>query len=212
MAEMHEPLNDAKHIELDSTLDAALARYAAVEPRPGLEERVLANLRAERAQVPDRSRWRVYCIAWSMVGALAAVVVVVVALAWRSGKPSHPVITDHSSAPAQVSKEPATLTVSNGDVNQVRTDPIRPQARAETRRTPVPHSQLKVVMAENPKLDQFPSPRPLTEEEKLALDYVQQFPEEASLIARAQAASDQEKELKKNLQPSTELPGSEKQE
>ncbi len=74
---------DRKQDELDRMLDAALAKYAAVEPRTGLEDRILANLRAERTRVPDRAWWR-----WSVAGALAAVVVVALALAWRSGKPS----------------------------------------------------------------------------------------------------------------------------
>ena len=45
-----------KQDELDRMLDATLAKYAAAEPRAGFEERVLANLRAERARVPDRGR------------------------------------------------------------------------------------------------------------------------------------------------------------
>ena len=40
----------AERDPLDRDLDAALAKYAAVEPRAGLEDRVLANLRAERGQ------------------------------------------------------------------------------------------------------------------------------------------------------------------
>ena len=33
--------------DLDRTLDAALANYAAVEPRAGLEDRILVRVRAE---------------------------------------------------------------------------------------------------------------------------------------------------------------------
>ncbi len=40
---------DKTHDELDRMLDAALAKYAAAEPRAGLEARVLANLRARDA-------------------------------------------------------------------------------------------------------------------------------------------------------------------
>ena len=49
-----------------------------------------------------------------------------------------------------------------------------------------------VVAAANPKLDQFPSPRPLSEEEQLLVRYVHEFPEEAVLIAKAQAESEKE--------------------
>jgi hypothetical protein len=89
---------EGKQDELDSTLDAALANYAAVEPRAGLENRVLSNLRAERSPVPDRAGWR-----WSVAGALIAVAL---ALAWRSGKPSHPVASNRSLTAPQVSRNP----------------------------------------------------------------------------------------------------------
>ena len=48
-------MTNRKQDEFDRMLDAALAKYAAVEPRTGLEERVLANLRAEQARVPDHA-------------------------------------------------------------------------------------------------------------------------------------------------------------
>ena len=57
--------------DLGHDLDAVLAKYAAAEPRAGLEERILANLRAEQTHGPDRTWWR-----WAIAGALAVVVVV----------------------------------------------------------------------------------------------------------------------------------------
>ena len=77
---------EKKHDELDSTLDAALTKYATVEPRAGLEDRILANLRAEQARVLDRAWWQVHFMACS-AAALAVVVVMALALAWRSGQP-----------------------------------------------------------------------------------------------------------------------------
>ena len=46
--------------ERDRELDAALAMYAAGEARPGLEQRILANLRAEQQFHAARGRrgWR----------------------------------------------------------------------------------------------------------------------------------------------------------
>jgi hypothetical protein len=37
----------------------------------------------------------------------------------------------------------------------------------------------------HPKLDQFPSPQPLSEQEKILASYVQEYPENAVLLARA---------------------------
>ena len=160
---------------LDRDLDAALAEYSAVEPRAGLEERILANLRIERTRVPDRPWWR-----WSVIAAVAAVVVVALALASRSGKPGHPVIASHPSPTTQGTKAPATQVVSNGGSNQVR-----PPAPNAPRRITAHRTDPAVVASAAPKLDQFPSPQPLSEQEKLLENYVAKYPERAVLLARA---------------------------
>jgi hypothetical protein len=46
-----------------------------------------------------------------------------------------------------------------------------------------------------PRLGQFPSQRPLSEQEELLVRYVRESPQEAVLVARAQA--EREKELEK---------------
>jgi hypothetical protein len=160
---------------LDRELDAALAKYAAVEPRAGLEERVVANLRAERARVRLQAWWR--C---SAMAALAAVVVVAVALASRSGWPTHPVVTNHHSVPTQAPKQPAAQVASNGDGNRVR--PL-PPGTVRNRTAPRPHPP--VAVASQPKLALFPSPAPLSEQEKILKNYVAKYPQQAVLIARA---------------------------
>jgi|SRR5580658_829937 hypothetical protein len=178
---------DKMQDELDSALDAALAKYAAVEPRAGLDGRILANLRAEPARVRDRSWWR-----WCVAGALATVVVVALALAWRSGKPSRPIVANHSSPTTQASKEQATKVTSTGGANErplhasnlarrPTTDPVRRATVVAANPTP-DRPQL-----DQPKLDQFPSPRPLSEQEKILQSYVAQYPEKAVLIARARS-------------------------
>ena len=42
--------------ELDRALDAVLAKCAAAEPRVGLDDRILANLRTVEARAADR-KW-----------------------------------------------------------------------------------------------------------------------------------------------------------
>jgi hypothetical protein len=192
---------DRKQDELDSRLDAALAKYAAVEPRAGLENRVLSNLRAERSPVPDRAWWR-----WSVAGALIAVVVVALAVAWRSGKPSHPVASNHSSTAPQVSKEPAAPRVATGGEKQTRGNQDRSPELAVVRRPTIDRAPPKAVTAALPKLDQFPSPRPLSEQEKILASYIEQYPERAVLLARArtlQLERDQLEEMKTS--PSDDL-------
>jgi len=50
-------------------------------------------------------------------------------------------------------------------------------------------------VAKEPKLEQFPSPRPLTEQERFLKQYVEKFPDEAMLIAKVQ--TERQKELEK---------------
>jgi hypothetical protein len=160
---------DRNQDDLDSVLDAALAKYAAVEPRAGLEERILANLQSPQARVPNRAWWP-----WSVAGAWAAVVVVVLTLAWRSAQPPHLSVSNHSSTTAQSPRQPEALVAPSLGGNQDRGNKVR---RATV--------QLRAVIAINPKLDQFPSPQPLSEQEKMLQSYVAKYPEHAVLVARA---------------------------
>jgi hypothetical protein len=41
-------------------------------------------------------------------------------------------------------------------------------------------------LAQAPKMEQFPAPSPLTDQEKMLARYVRNFPERAALMARAQ--------------------------
>ena len=172
MAGRDNEQNPTGHFErrLDSELDAALAKYSAVEPRAGLEERVLANLRAERARVTNYSWWR-----WSVAGALTAVVLAALVVGWRLGK--SPVMVNHRSTSRPGASQLQTNVAANGGVKQL----------PPTGRVPKPavrRPRPTVVAAVNPKLDQFPSPQPLTEQEKILASYVARFRAQAVLIAR----------------------------
>jgi len=162
---------------LDRELDAALAKYAAVEPRAGLEERVLANLRARGEHAPARGWWR-----WAVAGALAAVVVIAVALALRSGKPAQRQVTNQppSAKPSQQARfeSPNTLLTGRGDklAQHTQNSGLKTNAR---------HADRATVTASAPKRDQFPSPEPLSEQEKMLARYVENYPEQATLIAQA---------------------------
>jgi hypothetical protein len=50
-------------------------------------------------------------------------------------------------------------------------------------------------MAINPKLSQFPSPQPLSEQERLLENYVAKYPERAVLLARARLEALQRDQL-----------------
>lgn len=166
---------NGKQHDLDRMLDAALSKYAAAEPRAGLEDRVLANLRAEQVRVPDRAWWR-----WSVIAVVVAVSVVGLVLTRRSDKQSHPVVANRPVVTTQPPKERAMQTVSNAQRSGVRPVPTNALGKVT-----VPPPPPTVAIARPPKLDQFPSPQPLSEQEKILQNYVAENPEQAVLLARA---------------------------
>ena len=147
---------------LEQEFDAALAAYSNVEPRFGLEKRVMANLRAERERVPAQLWWR-----WPSVALAVAVMVLVVFAEWRSSKPAgYEMAGPVKLATATPLVVPPPASIENRTHGSARANP-RTQADSSP-----------------PKLERFPSPQPLSEQEKVLADYVARFREEAVLIAR----------------------------
>jgi len=170
---------------LDRELDAALGKYAAVEPRAGLEERILANLRTEQEKTAAGVWWR-----WSAVAVVLAMIVVTIGLTWRTTKPAHPITANRIPSSRQAPAEPAKQVAFNNVQSSVPAKATKLTRNVSRHRTPVP-----MVAVDEPKLDQFPSPRPLSEQEKMALEYVEKSPEEAALVAQAQSNLEQRQEL-----------------
>jgi hypothetical protein len=159
---------------LDRELDTALAQYGGVEPKAGLEQRVLTNLQAEREKMAARTWWR-----WPATVALAAAVTIVVgvSLVWRSAKTSPVVSVDRPPTRVQSGGQGPLLA---GDVRNP--PPLTSSARRnETNRD----RRRQPTIAAGPKLEQFPSPQPLSEQEKILASYVAQYPEHAALMAEA---------------------------
>jgi hypothetical protein len=156
---------------LDDQMDAALAKYAAVEPRAGLEERILAHLRAQRKSSTSMA-W------WPWAGVVAAAILIATLLLWNLERPRDERIVRH----------PPSL--QQGTDRQVALHPALPKSeqpavRVSVRRSRPHRARQTTEIAAEPKLDQFPSPQPLTPEEKMLVEYVGRYYDEAVLIARA---------------------------
>jgi hypothetical protein len=155
---------NSKHDGLDDELDAALLKYAEAEPRVGLEQRVLANLRAQ-PRASASAWWR-----WPAVVAAAAVILVgVISLVFRS---PHRLSVAVVHAPGKIA--PQVIPGAIADIAK----PV-PVSKHTARATP--------VKASVPHLDQFPSPQPLSEQEQMLASYVAKYPEHAALIAQARS-------------------------
>lgn len=155
--------------ELDQALDETLARYAS-EPRVGLEERVLASVRAAEVRVGHRAWWT-----WGFAAALTAALLAAGVFAWRSSKPVRPEIVKRPSSTQQTPASPESAKVEGTNSPQKKEPPHKL----------VRHSLPHETVAANPKLDVFPSPLPLSEQEKILASYVAQYPEHAALVAEA---------------------------
>jgi hypothetical protein len=167
-----QDLDDAA---LDRELDAVLAEFTAAEPRIGLEERILANLRLEQTREAQHPWWR-----WPAVAALAGVILVTLFVARRPGKPAQNSAAHHPPATAQT--DPAqTQVADNGGSGTIQPH----EAGLAKRRKPRPIPGPAKVIAPEPKLDEFPSPQPLSEQEIILTHYVRNYPEHAALIAQA---------------------------
>jgi hypothetical protein len=64
------------------------------------------------------------------------------------------------------------------------TEDAFPTTRSSPRRS-VRHRSQPEVAAANPKLDVFPSPLPLSEQERILAAYIARYPEQAAVVAEA---------------------------
>jgi hypothetical protein len=160
---------------LDRELDVALSRLAAAEPRAGLEDRILANLRIEQQRAAEPSRWR-----WPILAALAATIALTAFVAWRSRKPVQNLAAQHPQVKTQTDAHNRSPLAGDGQHVSTRIHELsgrRPKSRA--------FSHPATVAGHSPKLDQFPSPQPLSEQETILAHYITNYPEHAALIAQA---------------------------
>ncbi len=137
---------------VEDLLEASLERHYRAEPRAGLEARILAGIAARERVV--RRRWL-----WTFAAATAAVAVTVLALHGLR-RPPAPVPTV-SQAAAPKPQPPVTFTFTGPKPSAPHT------AREGVRR---------IAAAEPSRPAQFPTPRPLTDSEKLLLVYTEVVP------------------------------------
>jgi hypothetical protein len=174
----------------DDWLDAALKQYGRIEPRTGIENRVLANLRAERELVIAR-KWQW----WPAVAAVTALTVVVAALlVWGSRHKNPAPMARKVTAPIEVRRPDSTeknlqVQAANREVHTRVRD----------------HRHINVESASE-RREQFPSPVPLSEQEQILARYVEQFPHEADLIAEAQTKFRRQEMIAEQTPNENEIP------
>jgi hypothetical protein len=158
--------------ELDQLIDSALSTYA--EPRTGLEASVLANLAADTSKPePTRRRW----LPWAIALPIAACIVLMLML-----YPRH----DRTEPIRQAQREPALhtqATPENSIAQAAQIPEHKPRPRVVASHT------THTAPATLPKLDVFPTPRPLSSEEQALVHFVATAPaseRNAALAAQQQ--------------------------
>lgn len=152
-------------------LDTALKQYGDAEPRPGLENRVLANLHAEHARLALWPRW------WRPVAAAVTIIVLTGGAVLLKQKPD--------VAGTTISNQVAIVSR-----NQESALPVASASRLHSASRQPRRSRIENHIAQSssePRLEQFPAPTPLSEQEEMLARYVREQPQEAILVARARA-------------------------
>ena len=163
----------------DQWLDEALRQYGNVHPRAGLESRILASLAARDRSAVRQSR------TLATIGFVATCLIILGT--WSL----HP---RRSKTTAPLSSEFSAHTTIQRQHAGIQKCPTLTERHYTTRRSkPAPSKDTQ--FAQNlPRLEQFPSQRPLSEQERLLTVYVRQFPYEAVEVAREQAQTEKELE------------------
>lgn len=168
MAEINDSENNDR--KLEEMLDSMLSAYSAVEPRPGLETRILANLKEQSAQ--GTRGWR---LGWMLIGGIATAAAVILLMTYFRRPQQLPVehqITTHAPQKTipvlELQRKVPALSAT------IHPKHIRPAVSSPRARNEVAAVRREV----------FPSPSPLSEQEKLLLRYLSRTPRQ-ELIAQS---------------------------
>ena len=139
--------------ELDKILDTALASYSQEEPQPGLHDRVLSRIRA--AGESRKFAW----LPWAMAVPIFACILFLVVTLWSK----------RGLAPK--ASKPAPIIAKAVPAPPVPMETVRVAVRRQ-----------KPKRFRFPKREQFPTPTPLTAEERALLAFIARSPKQAQKL------------------------------
>lgn len=160
-----------RKMQIDDMLDSLLTNYSSAEPRPGLETRILANLRDSEDRKASRGWW-----GFKWLGAGAAVAASIIGGVLITGKrhvapPTHTVVQTVQPAVQQpVVQKPSVQSSVPAGVSQERV--------IHRHKILTPELPQNTTLALNHRPAVFPTPTPLSEQEQLLLRYYAITPRE----------------------------------
>lgn len=174
--------------DLDKLLQEGLESYCDAEPLAGLEERVLRHVRDRRTVL----RWTWF--GWAAATACTCLVLMVVFELARDGYRQAGSLRS-TIATAPLSSEPR---VDRGTAAEKATPHLSNEVAANVPERQVVHAHSARAMVslarkakpeELPKLEVFPTPHPLSPEERALVEFVNQHPKEAAQLVDAERRS-----------------------
>jgi len=142
---------------LDDLLEASLKQYRGEEPRSGLEMRILAGVRTQERAA--RLRW----LGWAV--AVCAGILAVIALTLHFARAPLRQPTPSASLPSKESGAHRAL------LQPPLAQQLSPSFGAHRAPLQPPQQRVRRVATRRSRPEQFPTPLPLTEQEKLLLAY-----------------------------------------
>jgi hypothetical protein len=151
---------------MDEMLDSLLAKYSSEEPRPGLESRILANLSESARKEAVQGWWN---LKWFWAGAVATgiIIAVLVINGRQHVAPPTNVVVKAGQPVLQPEIRPhfAIKGEETGKIHRHR--PLAPTLQPKN---------ATLALSQRPAI--FPTPTPLSEQEKLLLRYLAGTPRE----------------------------------
>ena len=182
--------------QLDQLLDSLLSRYSDAQPRPGLETRILATVRAQAGE-QKRSGWRQI---WIWAGAAAAIAIVTAIMMMNHSARRIPDTPTIANTPQPTVMPPKNPPAEHQRVAERPLQPRRPQR--------APQQQVRPVMVaqshEAVRQEVFPTPAPLSDQERMLLGYLAGTPRQEII---AQSKPDQpslDETLEEQIVPETQ--------
>jgi hypothetical protein len=168
-----------KQMRIDDMLDSLLTNYSSAEPRSGLKNRILANLREAEEKEAAHGWWS---FKWLWAGVVAVAIIVAAVLVngrHRVEPPTNVIVKTNQRGPQPEEIQPHV--------------PIARQETAKIHRrkpsTPTLPQNATLALSERPA--NFPTPAPLSEQDRMMFAYLENTPREV-VIAQLPRNNDQQ--------------------
>jgi hypothetical protein len=169
-----------KQMRIDDMLDSLLTNYSVAEPRPGLETRILANLREAEEKEAAHGWWS---FKWLWAGVVAVAIIVAAVLVngrHRVEPPTNVIVKTNQRGPQPEEIQPHVPIAGQETAKIHRRKPSR-----------VPTTQQNATLALTDRPAIFPTPTPLSEQERLMFTYLENTPQEI-VVAQLPRNNDQQ--------------------